>query len=96
MIKEALRCHPAVALPLERIVPEGGIQINQWHIPEGTTIGISAWVLHYDTTVFGDDAYSFCPERWADDGSEEGKERLRIMERSFFAVSKAEIRSMLC
>jgi len=95
VIKEALRCHPAVALPLERIVPEGGMQINQYHIPEGTIIGINAWVMHYDATVFGDDAHLFRPERWADDGSKEGKERLRIMERSFFAVSKTKINLML-
>ncbi|CZR58541.1 related to cytochrome P450 oxidoreductase [Phialocephala subalpina] len=81
VIKEALRIHPAVALPLERIVPHGGIQINSHHIPAGTTIGINAWVVHYDTAVFGEDAYSFRPERWEDDGSE----RLKVMERSFFA-----------
>lgn len=86
MIKEALRIHPAVALPLERIVPKDGLQINQHFIPEGTTIGINAWVVNYDTAVFGAEAYSFRPERWADGGTEEAKERLRIMERSFFAV----------
>ncbi|KAF8859697.1 cytochrome P450 [Acephala macrosclerotiorum] len=81
VIKEALRVHPAVALPLERIVPAGGLQINSHHIPAGTTIGINAWVVHYDEFVFGADAHDFRPERWEDDGSE----RLKGMEKSFFA-----------
>jgi cytochrome P450 len=83
VIKESLRHHPAVALPLERIVPNGGMQINGHHIPEGTIVGVNAWVVHYDTSVFGEDAGLFRPERWIDDGSE----MLKRMEKSFFAVS---------
>lgn len=78
-----------MALPLERIVPEGGLQIDEHHIPAGTAVGMNAWVLHYDKAVFGDDAYSFRPERWEDDGSEETSQRLKRMEQSFFAVSIA-------
>lgn len=85
VIKESLRVHPAVALSLERIVPSGGMQMNARHLPEGTTVGVNAWVVHYDTSVFGTDAHIFRPERWFDDGSEESKERLKKMERSFFA-----------
>lgn len=59
------------------------MQIKDHHIPEGTIIGINGWVVHFDKNVFGEDAGLFRPERWADDGSE----RLKRMEKSFFAVS---------
>jgi cytochrome P450 len=38
VIKEALRMHPATGLPLERVVPEGGITINGIFFPEGVTL----------------------------------------------------------
>lgn len=37
VIKEALRMHPATGLPLERVVPEGGITINGVFFPEGAS-----------------------------------------------------------
>ncbi|KUJ21456.1 putative cytochrome P450 pisatin demethylase [Mollisia scopiformis] len=82
VIKESLRLHPAVALPLERIVPTSSPLQTQSHtIPAGAVVGINAWVVHYDKNVFGQDARVFRPERW----SEENGERLKMMERSFFA-----------
>ena len=32
--------HPAVGLPLERLVPKRGIVIGENYLPEGTTIGV--------------------------------------------------------
>lgn len=61
------------------------MQINGHHIPEGTIVGVNAWVVHYDKAVFGEGADSFRPERWIDDGSE----RVKKMEKSFFAVSRS-------
>lgn len=37
VIKEALRIHPATALPLERVVPEGGATISGRFFPEGVS-----------------------------------------------------------
>jgi cytochrome P450 len=37
VIKEALRLHPAAALPLERVVPEGGATITGSFFPEGVS-----------------------------------------------------------
>ncbi|KAL9011759.1 MAG: hypothetical protein Q9173_003423 [Seirophora scorigena] len=54
-IKEAFRLHPAVGLPLERIVPEQGAEICGEHIAGGTIVGSSAWVIHRRPEVFGDD-----------------------------------------
>ncbi|KAK3640620.1 hypothetical protein LTR22_016910 [Elasticomyces elasticus] len=64
VIQETLRVHPAVGLPLERIVPAGGVQICGHYFPEGSVVGVNAWVLHYDTDVYGPDAADFSPERW--------------------------------
>lgn len=35
-------------------------------IPEGTVIGVNAWVMNRNKSVFGDDAEYFRPERWID------------------------------
>jgi cytochrome P450 len=82
VIKEALRIHPAVGFQLERIAPVGGITIRQTYLPEGTILGMNAWVLHRDKQVFGVDVEAFRPERWLEAGDEE----LKMMNRSFFAV----------
>jgi cytochrome P450 len=82
VVKEALRMHPAVGLLLERLVPEGGAEIGGVWLREGTIIGMNPWVAARDRSVYGDDAYTFRPERWleADAG------QLKLMERNFMAV----------
>lgn len=67
VIKEGLRIHPAAGLPLERIVPEGGTTLSRQYVPAGTIVGISAWTLHRNTQIFGEDVETFRPERWLDD-----------------------------
>ncbi|KEF54719.1 uncharacterized protein A1O9_09161 [Exophiala aquamarina CBS 119918] len=64
VIKESLRIHPAAGLPLERVVPEGGATISGHYIPAGTIVGCSAWTIHRDRKIFGDDVDAFRPERW--------------------------------
>ncbi|KAL1888639.1 hypothetical protein Sste5346_009431 [Sporothrix stenoceras] len=63
-VKEAFRLHPAAGLPMERIVPAGGTEIAGRFIPGGTIVGCSAWVLHHNKDVFGEDTDAFRPERW--------------------------------
>ncbi|KAL2220480.1 cytochrome P450 [Thermoascus aurantiacus ATCC 26904] len=75
---EALRLHPAVGMSLPRVVPKGGITVDGRFIPEETIIGVNPWVVHRDTSVYGDDVEEFRPERWL--GKEKGD-----MERFFFA-----------
>ncbi|KAK4464769.1 cytochrome P450 [Cladorrhinum samala] len=75
-VKEAGRLHPVIGLPLERIVPEGGVEICGTHIPEGTVIGMNPWVVHQDKHVFGPDAGEWNPDRWLGD-----KDRRAMMER---------------
>lgn len=44
VVKEALRLHAAVGLPLWRAVPEGGAEIAGQYLPAGTKVGTNAWV----------------------------------------------------
>ncbi|KAG2419162.1 hypothetical protein HFD88_002267 [Aspergillus terreus] len=87
VIKETLRLHPPVGYILPRIVPPGGAHLAGRHFPEGTEVGVSAWVLHYDHTTFGPDPYTYRPERWleTDGSSKEEKEAM------FFAVGPGPI-----
>ncbi|KAI1424805.1 cytochrome P450 [Xylaria sp. FL1777] len=64
VMKETLRMHPAVGLPMERTVPEGGATICDRFFPAGTIVGVNSWVAHRNTQVFGADADEFRPERW--------------------------------
>lgn len=77
VIKEALRLNPALALPMERIVPEGpGLKVNEYTFPPGTIVGINPWVLHRDTRIFGEDAEKWNPRRWMD----KDEERVKYMD----------------
>jgi len=82
VLKEALRCHPATGLPLGRVVPKGGASFAGRFFPEGTIVGVNSWVAHANTSVFGEDAHKFRPERWL-----ESEEKSTNMERYFMAVS---------
>lgn len=64
VIREGLRCHPAVGMSLPRVTPPGGIEINEKFIPAGTVVGANPWVIHRDRGVYGTDAADFRPERW--------------------------------
>ena len=83
-IKEAGRLHPAIGLPMERVVPEGGIELCGQHLVAGTVIGMNPWVIHRDKDVFGPDAAEWNPDRWLADDKEY---RLR-MERCLLTVSR--------
>ena len=64
-MKEAARIHPAVGLMLERIVPEGGLELPDGRfIPEGTIVGMNPWVINRNEKYFGKETDEFVPERW--------------------------------
>ncbi|QSZ36171.1 hypothetical protein DSL72_007296 [Monilinia vaccinii-corymbosi] len=82
-IKEAFRLHPAPGLPMERVVPEQGMEIAGEWVKGGTIVGCSAWVIHHRREVFGDDVEVFRPERWLvseDEGRDREAEERRIKE----------------
>ena len=87
VIKEALRCHPAAGLMLERIVPAQGLQVCGHHIPEGTIVGVNAWVLHRNKEIFGVDADRWRPSRWIE-ASIDQKRRMENYMFSFGAGSR--------
>lgn len=82
-MKEAMRCHPGVSFPLERVVPEGGINLCGTHFEAGTIVGMNAAVIHRDKTIFGDDADQFRPERWINSD----EEQIKLMNRHLMTVS---------
>jgi hypothetical protein len=85
VIKESLRMHSATGLPLWRVVPEGGVELEGLHFPEGTIVGTNSWVVHYDPDIFTN-PNEFMPERWLD----EDEAKLRTMNEMFMPVSYIE------
>ncbi|CAG7915603.1 unnamed protein product [Penicillium olsonii] len=84
IVREAMRCHPAVAMLLERYVPKGGLDLpNGHHIPAGSVVGLNPYVVARNKSVWGEDADVFRPERWLRDEKleteEEFEQRLRLM-----------------
>ncbi|KAK3951370.1 cytochrome P450, partial [Pseudoneurospora amorphoporcata] len=66
-IKEAQRLHPVIAMSLSRTVPKvegGGVVINGYRVPEGTTVGCNPVALHRNSDIFGADAHVYDPSRW--------------------------------
>jgi len=79
-IKEAFRMHPAAGLPLERVVPEQGMEIAGEFIKGGTIVGCSAWVIHRRKEIFGEDVDNYRPERWLVGEGNVAEEEKRIKE----------------
>ncbi|KAK4941939.1 hypothetical protein LTR10_018269 [Elasticomyces elasticus] len=79
-LKEAMRTNPAVGLNITRKVPPGGVELGGVKLPGGTEVAVNGWVLHRDTSIFGDDAEVYRPERWI----EGDKEKIKMMERCMF------------
>ncbi|KAJ5629935.1 cytochrome P450 [Penicillium herquei] len=73
VMKEAMRCHPGVSYPLERVVPEGGTTLCGVYLEAGTIVGMNPAVIHHDKSIFGEDAADFRPERWIDSSEEQVK-----------------------
>lgn len=76
VIKESLRLHPSVGIPLPRVVPTGGARLAGYYFPAGTVVSMNSWVLHHNKDAYGPDADEFKPERWL----ESSKERVSEMD----------------
>jgi cytochrome P450 len=80
-IKEGFRMYPAAGLPLERIVPKEGAEIDGRFVRGGTIVGCSAWLIHRRKEIFGEDADVYRPERWlVDETKDKADEERRIKE----------------
>jgi cytochrome P450 len=73
VVKEGLRIHPAVGLPLERVVGPSGLVLYDTTFPPGTIVGVNPWVIHRDRDIFGPDAEIFRPERWLEADADQKK-----------------------
>lgn len=82
VVKEGLRLGMANPTRLTRVVPalSPGLRVGDITIPPGFIVGCAAYNLHHDPNVFPD-PFTFRPERWLDDGTDNGLRRLG-MERS--------------
>jgi cytochrome P450 len=83
VIKEAMRMHPGVGFPLERVISSQGAKLCDVDIPRGTIVSVNAWVIHQNQDIYGDDANVFRPERWL----EASPEHLKLMDRYFLSAS---------
>jgi cytochrome P450 len=67
IVKESLRCGPALPGRLPRIVPENAktpLVVDGQFVPPGTIVGMSPFTMHKDPQLWGPDAAEFRPERW--------------------------------
>ncbi|KAI3326719.1 cytochrome P450 CYP4/CYP19/CYP26 subfamily protein [Xylariaceae sp. AK1471] len=72
-VLEGIRMRPPVSLPLERVVPKGGLTVLNRFLPEGTTVGANPYVVNRHKGTFGEDAESWRPDRWLEGGEEHRK-----------------------
>jgi benzoate 4-monooxygenase len=63
-INEALRLHSTSALGLPRVVPEGGLTVNDAFFPEGTVVSVPSFSIHRDESIWGPGIEEYRPERW--------------------------------
>jgi cytochrome P450 len=82
-VNEAVRLHPPFCLPLERVVPQGGVTICGQYFEEGTIVGMNPYVVNRHEPTFGDDVDSWRPERWLN----HNEEHRRRLEQSVMTVS---------
>jgi cytochrome P450 len=52
VLEEALRMYNPAAALVERLVPPGGITVHGWHIPGGTMVYTTGWLISRSEEVF--------------------------------------------
>ncbi|KZM20678.1 uncharacterized protein EKO05_0007187 [Ascochyta rabiei] len=63
--KEAARVWPSFQVTMPRYAPAQGLQLpNGFLVPCGYQIGMNPFVVQRNTSIFGEDAEEFRPERW--------------------------------
>ncbi|KIY00865.1 uncharacterized protein Z520_03531 [Fonsecaea multimorphosa CBS 102226] len=80
-VKEAIRKFYFLLVSPETDIDNCGTKLDGHYFPEGTTVGVNAWVTARNKEVYGEDCDSFRPERWL----EASEEQLAAMERANFA-----------
>ncbi|ATZ50413.1 hypothetical protein BCIN_05g07640 [Botrytis cinerea B05.10] len=70
VVKESMRIHTIVGGVLPRIVPDGGVVVDGYFMPAGTSISQSIHSLHHNASIFPSPE-KFDPERWIKDEEKE-------------------------
>lgn len=70
VIKEGMRMHPAVGMPLQRVVPANGRVIAGSFYPAGICVGMAGPLIHEHKGAYGPDAAAFNPSRWLSDSQD--------------------------
>ncbi|KAL6155380.1 Fusicoccadiene C-8 hydroxylase [Exserohilum turcicum] len=65
-VKEGLRLSHGLMHRLPRVSPDVALKFKGWTIPPGTPVGMSAYFMHIDETVY-EKPREFLPERWLGD-----------------------------
>jgi cytochrome P450 len=69
IVKETSRMVPGAFCRLGRIAPDEDLRCGQYTIPAGTSISMSTWIQHNDSSIFPEPQI-FKPERWMADGTD--------------------------
>ncbi|KAL7928631.1 cytochrome P450 CYP4/CYP19/CYP26 subfamily protein [Trichoderma chlorosporum] len=72
-VQEAVRIHPPFALPFERVVPTGGVNVMGKYLPGGVLVGGNPYVVNRHKPTFGANVEDWSPERWLVDESHKKK-----------------------
>ncbi len=67
IVNEGFRLSYGVAHRLQRIAPDQVLEFQDWQIPRGTPVGMTAVLMHDDPKIWPQPSV-FKPERWLQDG----------------------------
>lgn len=87
VIRESMRLHPPVGMPLERYVPKDGLRLPDGSlVPGGLMVGMNPYMVNR-SAVFGEDVDAFRPERWLQNADESAEE----FQKRFMEMSNADL-----
>lgn len=66
IIRESLRLHPPLAILFRKMCHDidEPINVGGYQLPKGTRVILNNWAMGRDTQVWGDNADTFCPDRF--------------------------------
>jgi cytochrome P450 len=83
VVYEGLRIRPAVLAFFPKVVPAGGDQFHNKHIPAGTSVGMNISSVLHSKKLFGVHPELFSPERFMNLDKAKRKEMERNVELAF-------------
>jgi cytochrome P450 len=82
-IQEGLRMFMPLQGLAGLVAPKGGATISGIFFPEGTELAAHEYARGHSPAIYGDDAYTFRPERWLDTKDEKLEARRRVNDAIF-------------